>query len=43
MEAMRQKLEVLLSCCDADDFRESDALRTNTRDAVNEMLKKFSI
>lgn len=43
MEAMRKKLEGLLSGCDADDFREDDALRTNTRDAVNEMLKKFAI
>jgi hypothetical protein len=43
MEAMRKKLEGLLSGCDADDFREDDALRVSTRDAVNEMLKKFSI
>lgn len=43
MEAMRQKLENLLIGCDADDFREDDRLRTNTKSALDEMLKKFSI
>lgn len=43
MEAMRKRLEGLLSGCDADSFREDDALRTNTKSALDEMLKKFSI
>jgi hypothetical protein len=43
MEAMRKRLEVLLSGCDADSFREDDALRTNTKSALDEMLKKFAI
>lgn len=43
MEAMRKKLEGLLSGCDADSFREDDALRTNTKSALDEMLKKFAI
>ena len=43
MEAMRKRLEGLLSGCDADSFREDDALRTNTKSALDEMLKKFAI
>ena len=38
MEAMRKRLEGLLSGCDADSFREDDALRTNTKSALDEML-----
>ena len=43
MEAMRKKLEGLLSGCDADSFREDDVLRVKTKSALDEMLKKFSI
>jgi hypothetical protein len=43
METMRKRLEGLLSGCDADSFREDDALRTNTKSALDEMLKKFAI
>jgi len=43
MESMRKRLEALLSGCDADSFREDDALRTNTKSALDEMLKKFAI
>ena len=43
MEAMRKRLEGLLSGCDADSFREDDVLRTNTKSALDEMLKKFAI
>jgi hypothetical protein len=43
LENMRKELEQRLLGCDADDFREDDALRTNTKRAVDEMLKKFAI
>jgi hypothetical protein len=43
MEAMRKKLEARLGGFTAEDFREDDALRTNTKSALDEMLKKFAI
>jgi hypothetical protein len=43
MEAMRKQLESQIAGCSAEDFREDEGLRLETRDAVNEMLKKFSI
>jgi len=43
MEAMRKRLEALLSGCDADSFREDDVLRTKTKTALDEMLDKFAI
>ena len=43
LESMRKKLEARLGGFTADDFREDEGLRISTRDAVNEMLKKFSI
>ena len=43
MEAMRKRLEGLLSGCDADSFREDDALRVKTKSALDEMLGKFAI
>ena len=43
MEAMRKELESHLSGYKAEDFREDEGLRLGTRDAVNEMLKKFAI
>ena len=43
MEAMRKRLEGLLSGCDADSFREDDALRIKTKSALDEMLDKFAI
>lgn len=43
MEAMRKRLEGLLSGCDADSFREDEVLRSKTKSALDEMLGKFSI
>jgi hypothetical protein len=43
MEAMRKRLEGLLSGCDADSFREDEVLRVKTKSALDEMLKKFAI
>jgi hypothetical protein len=43
LEAMRKELEGRLLGVTAEDFREDHALRVSTKDAVNEMLKKFSI
>jgi hypothetical protein len=43
LEAMRLELGGRIGGFTAEDFREDDALRISTRDAVNEMLKKFSI
>jgi hypothetical protein len=43
LEAMRLELGSRIGGFTAEDFREDDALRISTRDAVNEMLKKFAI
>ena len=43
MEAMRKRLEALLSGCDADSFREDEVLRVKTKSALDEMLGKFAI
>lgn len=43
LEQMRKDLEGRLLGVTAEDFREDDALRTNTKRAVDEMLKKFAI
>lgn len=43
LEHMRLELGGRIGGFTADDFREDDALRISTRDAVNEMLKKFAI
>lgn len=43
LENMRRELENRLGGLNAEDFREDDALRVSTKDAVNEMLKKFAI
>jgi hypothetical protein len=43
LEAMRKELESHLSGYKAEDFREDDQLRTNTKKALDEMLKKFAI
>jgi len=43
LEAMRKELQSHLSGYKAEDFREDDGLRLSTRDAVKDMLKKFSI
>jgi hypothetical protein len=43
LENMRKELESKLRGCSAEDFREDDALRSSTKKAVDEMLKKFAI
>jgi hypothetical protein len=43
MENIRKDLEARLIGCSAEDFREDHALRISTKQAVDEMLKKFSI
>jgi len=43
LETMRKELEQRMVGCNADDFREDDNLRMNTKKAVDDMLKKFAI
>jgi hypothetical protein len=43
LEEMRKNLEKQLSGVSAEDLREDDGLRNQTKEVVDQMLKKFSI